>query len=454
MESDQMNRRQFMGVGAKVTALGVASRTTLLLPRPLQAGPAPVPPSDRVRFASIGTGVEGCTIMQAALQCPGTEVVAACDLYDGRLTAAKEYAKKDIFTTKDYRAILDRKDVDAVLVATPDHWHAKITEDACAAGKDVYCEKPMSHTAEQAFAMIDAMQNHKRIVQVGSQCRSSIVYAQAKQIFESGALGQVTMVEASLDRNDASGAWIYPIPPDASEQTIDWNQFLGDAPKRPFDPVRFFRWRCFRDYGEGLPGDLFVHMLTGIHYVAGITAPPRRATSMGGIFRWTENREAPDLIWTLFEYPGFCLSMRCNLNNEAPEILRFCGTKGTMEIKSDVLTFVPQNTEPQPEGYSILGWPQKLRIEYLQQWQQQNPATLPGQYRLIQSAETFEAPRNYDYQVDHMNNFMESVRTRRPSVEDAVYGKNTSIACHMANYSYFEKCLAVWSEGARRIQTA
>lgn len=454
MESDQMNRRKFMGVSAKVTALGVASRTNLLLPRPLQAGPNPVTPSDRVRFASIGTGVEGCTIMQAALQCPGTEIVAACDLYDGRLTAAKEYAKKDIFTTKDYRAILDRKDVDAVLVATPDHWHAKITEDACAAGKDVYCEKPMSHTVEQAFAMIEAMQNYKRIVQVGSQCRSSIVYAQAKEIFESGALGQVTMVEASLDRNDASGAWLYPIPPDASEQTIDWNQFLGDAPKRPFDPVRFFRWRCFRDYGEGLPGDLFVHMLTGIHYVAGITAPPRRATSMGGIFRWTENREAPDLIWTLFEYPGFCLSMRCSLNNESPEILRFCGTKGTMEIRNDVLTFVPQNTEPRPEGYSILGWPLKLRMEYLEQWQQQNPATLPGQHKLIQSAETFEAPPNYDYQVDHMNNFMESVRTRRPSVEDAVYGKNTSIACHMANHAYFEKGLAVWSEDARRIQAA
>jgi len=307
---------------------------------------------------------------------------------------------------------------------------------------------------EQAFAMIEAMQNHERIVQVGSQCRSSIVYAQAKEIFDSGGLGQVTMVEASLDRNDASGAWIYPIPPDASEQTIDWNQFLGEAPKRPFDPVRFFRWRCFRDYGEGLPGDLFVHMLTGIHYIAGISVPPRRATSMGGIFRWTENREAPDLIWTLYEYPGFCLSMRCNLNNEAPEILRFCGTKGTMEIKSDVLTFVPQDTELHPEGYSILGWPQKLRVEYLQQWQQQHPVTLPGRYKLIQSAETFEAPHNYDYQVDHMNNFMESVRTRRPSVEDAVYGKNTSIACHMANYSYFEKCLAVWNENAQRIQAA
>jgi predicted dehydrogenase len=452
MDSHQMNRREFMGAGGGVAALGAVAKITLLSPRPLQAAPRAVPPSDRIHFASIGTGVEGCTIMQAALNCPGTEIVAACDLYDGRLIAAKEYAKKEIFTTKDYRAILDRNDVDAVLVATPDHWHAKITQDACAAGKDVYCEKPMSHTVDQAFAMIDAMQKHNRIVQVGSQCRSSIVFAKAKEIFDSGALGQVTAVEACLDRNDASGAWVYPIPPDASEQTIDWNRFLGDAPKRPFDPIRFFRWRCFRDYGEGLPGDLYVHMLTGIHFIAGITAPPLRAASMGGLLRWTEDREAPDLIWTLFEYPSFRLAMRCNLNNESPYVVRYFGTNGTLEIKNDVLTFTPQNNEPQPEGYSIQGWPEKLRTEYLQEWRKDHPATLPGKYKLIQSAESFQAPPDYDYQVDHMNNFLESVRTRQPSVEDAVYGKNTAIACHMANSSYFNKTIAVWDEGARKIQ--
>ena len=454
MNSHQMNRREFMGASAGVAALGAASKTTLLSPRPLQAAPGVVPPSDRVRFASIGTGVEGCTIMQAALRCPGTEIVAACDLYDGRLTAAKEYAKKEIFTTKDYRAILDRHDVDAVLVATPDHWHARITQDACAAGKDVYCEKPMSHTVEQAFTMVEAMQKHNRIVQVGSQYRSSIVFAKAREIFESGALGQVTAVEACMDRNDASGAWVYPIPPDASEQTIDWNQFLGDAPKRPFDPIRFFRWRCFRDYGEGLPGDLYVHLLTGVHYIAGITAPPLRAASMGGIFRWTENREVPDLIWTLFEYPNFRLSLRCNLSNESPSVARCYGTKGTMEIKNDVLTFTPQDTEPRPESYSILGWPLKLRTEYLQQWRKDYPALLPGKYTLMESSESFVAPPSYDFQLDHMNNFMESVRTRQPSVEDAVYGKNTAIAAHMANYSYFNKCQAVWNEAARKIEAA
>ena len=453
MTHNQMNRREFMRTSAGAAALGSASQATLLSPGLLAATPRAVPPSDRVRFASIGTGVEGCTILRAALACPGTEIVAACDLYDGRLTAAKEYAKKEIVTTKDYRAILDRQDVDALLVATPDHWHAKITQDACAAGKDVYCEKPMSHTVEQGFAMVDAMQKHNRIVQVGSQCRSSIVYAKAKEIFESGALGQVTAIEACIDRNDASGAWVYPIPPDASETTIDWERFLGDTPKRPFDPIRFFRWRCFRDYGEGLPGDLYVHMLTGIHYVTGTNAPPLRAASVGGLFRWTENRDVPDMIWTLFEYPSFRLSLRCNLNNESPGMACWYGTKGTLEIKNDVLTFAPQNTEPQPEGYSILGWPEKLRKEYLEQWRKEHPVPLPGRSPLTQSAETFQAAPSYDYQVDHMNNFMESVRSRRPAVEDAVYGNNTSIACHMANASYFKKTMAVWDGAARNIRT-
>ena len=145
--------------------------------------------------------------------------------------------------------------------------------------------------------------------------------------------------------------------------------------------------------------------------------------------------------------------MRCNLNGEAPYAIRYFGTKGTIELKNDVLTVTPQDIEPQPEGYSILGWPEKLRNEYLDAWHREHPGTLPGKHTLIQSAETFQAPPDYSYQVDHMNNFMQSVRTRQPSVEDAVYGKNTSIACHMANHSYFDKTIAVWDEGARKIQS-
>jgi predicted dehydrogenase len=452
MKNHELNRRQFMQLGAGATALGVAGKVSALQPTRSSAAPPAVAPSDTVRFASIGTGVRGCEIMKTALSVPGTEIVASCDLYDGRLIAAQEVAQKQLPTTKDYRAILDRKDVDAVLVATPDHWHSRIVEDACDAGKDVYCEKPMTHKVEQGFTMIDAAQKHQRIVQVGSQRRSGIVWAKAREIYQGGYLGEVTAVEAWIDRNDASGAWVYPIPPDASEKTIDWNQFLGDAPRRSFDPVRFFRWRCFTDYGEGLPGDLYVHMLTGILTITGINEAPRRAFSTGGLFRWKEGRDAPDLIWTLYEYPDFRVGMRCNLNNESTDVTRIFGTKGTLEIKGGILTVSPQKTEPKPEDYSILGWPERLRNQYLEEWHQQHPEPAPGKYKVADQVQTFAPPDGYDDQIDHMHNFMQSVRTRRPSVEDPVFGNHTAIACHMANYSYFNKTAAVWDEGSKSIR--
>lgn len=451
MRNPRMNRRDFMRAGAGVAAIG-AAKMSFLTPTFLAAAPHPAAPSDRIRFASIGTGVRGCDIMRAALTCPNVEVVAVCDLYDGRLIAGQETAGKQLPTTKHYRAILERKDVDAVLVAVPDHWHRRLVEEACEAGKDVYCEKPMAHTVEDGFAMVEAMQKHNRIVQVGSQARSSVVYAKAHEIYTSGAMGQVTAIEASIDRNDASGAWVYPIPPDASPTTIDWERFLGNAPKRPFDAKRFFRWRCYKDYGEGLPGDLFVHLLTGMFTITGINQPPVRAASMGGLFRWTEDRDVADLAWTLFEYPDFRVSLRCNLNNESPGVTRVFGTKGTMEIKNDVLTFTPQDTRPKPEGYSILGWPKKLRDEYLQQWRAEHPLPEPGKFSVDTESQVFKAPGDYDYTWDHFKNFFESVRTRKPSVEDAVFGNHTAIACHMANYSLDHHAMATWDAGSKSIK--
>ena len=163
---------------------------------------------------------------------PGIQCVAVCDLYDSRHTAAQEAVKNpSVPATRDYRTILDRKDVDSVLIATMDHQHRHIFEDACAAGKDIYCEKPMSHTVEDGFAMMEAAQKNKRMVAVGSQRVSSVLYAKAKEIYDSGKLGEVFSINAYWDRNSPSGAWVYPIPPDASEKTIDWNTFLGNAPK-------------------------------------------------------------------------------------------------------------------------------------------------------------------------------------------------------------------------------
>src|SRR5215467_1960621 len=300
MHPHSWTRRDFIRVGTAAAATGAAGKFTLLEPKRLWASPKPVPPSDRVRFASIGTGVRGCELLQASTHVSAAECVAVCDLYDSRHTAAQEAVKNpNVPATRNYKEILDRKDVDAVFIAVADHQHRKVFVDACAAGKDVYCEKPMSHTVEDGLAMVDAAHKHNRMIAVGSQRVSSVLYAKAKEIYDSGKLGDVFAINAYWDRNSPSGAWVYPIPPNASEQTIDWTSFLGNAPKKAFDPVRFFRWRCFTDYGEGLGGDLFVHLLSGIHFITSTNTPASRAISSGGLFHFKDGREFPDLIETM-----------------------------------------------------------------------------------------------------------------------------------------------------------
>ncbi|MGA8409842.1 MAG: Gfo/Idh/MocA family oxidoreductase, partial [Candidatus Acidiferrales bacterium] len=427
----RLTRRDFIRIGAGSVAAGAAAKVTLLNPTPAWGAGRAVAASDRVRFASIGTGTRGCELLQASLDVPGIECVAACDLYDSRHEAARESVQKQVPVTRNYREILDRKDVDAVIVAVPDHQHRRVVLDACAAGKDVYCEKPMSHNVEDGFAMVEAVRKNNRILQVGSQRVSSIVYAKARELYAAGALGEVFYIEGSSDRNSASGAWVYPIPPDANEQTIDWNEFLVDAPKRPFDAARFFRWRCFADYGEGLPGDLFVHLMSGIFFISGMNEVPQRAQSSGGLFRWKDGRDFPDLIQTLYDFPKVRVALRCNLNNAGGEPIKFCGTKGTMEINGQTLTFVPQDDSPKPETYSTKGWPARLRNQYLEQWAADHPLPPPRDYQAIE-AETFTAPAGYSDVSAHQANFFDAVRTRKPVVENEEFGNHAAIGCHLA----------------------
>ena len=450
MNRPSWTRRQFIRVGTGAAAVGATGKFTLLQPKRLWASPGPVAPSDTVRFASIGTGVRGCELLGASLRVPGAECVAVCDLYDSRHTAAQEAVKNpSVPATRNYREILDRKDVDAVIIAVPDHSHRRVFEDACAAGKDVYCEKPMSHTVEDGFAMVDAAQKANRMVQIGSQRVSSVIYAQAKELLDSGKLGDLYSIEAYWDRNSPSGAWVYPIPPDASEQTIDWNAFLGSAPKRPFSAERFFRWRCFSDYGEGLAGDLFVHLISGIHFITGTNTVAKRAQSTGGLFHFKDGRDFPDLIETLYDYPNFRAYLRCNLNNDQGEFIAFYGTQGTAIIKGSTLTFTPQDTRPQPESYSIYGWPAKLRDEYLAKFAQEHPLS---KVDINEARETFGPPPGYSDLVDHEANFFHAVRTRKKVVENEEFGNRAAIGCHLANYSYFKETPAVWDEGARKIK--
>ncbi len=447
----RLTRRDFIRIGAGSVALGAAAKTALLNPAPVWGAGRAVAPSDRVRFASIGTGTRGCELLQASLDVSGIECVAVCDLYDSRHEAARESVQKQVPVTRNYREILDRKDVDAVIVAVPDHQHRRVVVDACAAGKDVYCEKPMSHNVADGFAMVEAVRKNNRVLQVGSQRVSSIVYAKARELYAAGALGDVFYIEGSSDRNSASGAWVYPIPPDANEQTIDWDEFLVNAPKRPFDAARFFRWRCFSDYGEGLPGDLFVHLMSGIFFITGMNEVPKRAQSSGGLFRWKDGRDFPDLIETLYDFPNVRVALRCNLNNAGGEPIKFCGTKGTMEINGQTLTFVPQDDSPKPETYSTRGWPARLRNQYLAQWAADHPLPPPRDYQAIE-AETFTAPAGYSDVSAHQANFFDAVRTRKPVVENEEFGNHAAIGCHLANYAYFKKTIATWDPAAKTIR--
>jgi predicted dehydrogenase len=309
----------------------------------------------------------------------------------------------------------------------------------------------MSHTVEDGFAMVEAAHKNNRMVCIGSQRVSSVLYAKAKEIYDSGKLGEVFSINAYWDRNSPSGAWVYPIPPDASESTIDWNAFLGGAPKVGYDPKRFFRWRCYKDYGEGLGGDLFVHLISGIQFITGITEPAQRAQSSGGLFHFKDGREFPDLIETLYDYPNFRVTLRCNLNNDGGEFIGFYGTKGTMIIKDSTLSYKPQDTRPQPEGYSVGGWPKKLRDEYLQQWHADHPETPALKSAVDDEGESYANPPGYSDTVDHQANFYNAVRTRKPVAENEVFGNHAAIGCHLANFSYFNNDVAVWDASQKKI---
>jgi predicted dehydrogenase len=421
----------------------------MLDPGRLAAAPRPVPPSDTVHLGIIGVGMQGSGLLRTSIRIPGVECVAACDLYDGRQELAKEIVEKQIPTTRRYQEVLANKDVDCLIVAVPDHWHKQIVVDACNAGKDVYCEKPMTHHVDEGFEMVAAEQKNNRIVQIGSQRRSSIVYLKAKELLEQGAIGELCLVEAGMGRNDPCGAWEYTIPPDLSPQTVDWDTWLGSAPKRVFDPMRWTRWRCFRDYGEGIPGDLFVHLLTGIHTIAGIPAPPERALSSGGLFRWNDGRDVPDVMTTLYEYGKFRAVLRVTLNTQTPEYTRFLGTGGMMEIHDEAVTVYAQ--DGMNHGPCTPGWPRKMRAEYGDKWHAEHDPK-PGTQSILAS-KSFYAPPDYNEDREHLGNFFDSVRTRKPSVEDATFGNNAAIACHMANYSYFNKTAAVWDAAARKIKS-
>jgi predicted dehydrogenase len=450
MKFNRFSRREFLAMGAGAAGASLVTKTILLDPEPAWAFQAPVSPSDRVRFGMIGVGMQGSGLLASSIELPGVECVAAADLYDGRHTLAKEIVRPDLPTTRRYQELLANKDIDCIVAAVPDHWHKQVVVDAVSAGKDIYCEKPMSHTAAEGVEMVAAAKRTGRIVQIGSQRVSSVICAKAKELVNKGALGDLMLVEGSLGRNDPTGAWEYPPPPDLSPQTLDWDTWQGTVPKRPFDPKLFARWRCWKEYGTGVAGDLLVHLISGMQFVLGTNEPPKRAMAMGGILRWKDGRNMPDVHASLFEYGQVPMYMRLNLGTETPEIYRFQGSKGILELTEFTLTYIPQAGVDTSPSYYAYSFPKALREEYFKKWHQEHDA-VPGKETAFEGV-TYRSI-SWDDVKPHLWNFFQAVRTRKPVVEDAVFGHNAALACHMANESYFRKSAVSWDAGSNTIKS-
>ena len=434
-----MNRRDFMKTTVLAGAATAAAR---------RAAARPVPPNSRIRVGFIGTGARAQQLMGDVAAHPGAEITALCDAYGGRLARALARTGGRARTFPDYQALLASADVDAVVIATPDHWHRVMSVDAMRAGKDVYLEKPMSHDVEDGLAIVAAVKETGRILQVGSQGVSSPLTAKAREIVKAGRLGQITMFRAAFNRNSRSGAWLYPIPPDADPRTVNWDQFLGPAPKRPFDLERFFRWRCYRDYSGGIATDLFVHLVSELHHVMDATAPTT-VVATGEAYRFARTHEVPDTVNALLMYPeGFTANLLCTFNNAegADGAMELLGTEGSLIMRGNELVFRPERAR-EDNRWVVRSWPEALEQAYYD-----DPKVQQIESPWLQDAGVAGGAESWvlegrDDTYTHIAAFFEAVRSRTQPVEDARFGHRAAACAHMVNRSIREKRVVEW-EGA------
>lgn len=454
------SRREFIKVA---TSSAVAATTVTGISQPV-AGATETErisfsPNDQLQIATVGVGIRGFIITREAVDIPGVKLVAAADCYDARLARVKEVFGDEVFTSRDYREILERSDVDAVLIATSDHWHAQIAVDAMKAGKDVYCEKPMTQTIEGGRRVIQAQKETGRVLQVGSGAGSSTVNDLAGNLFRQGVIGELTKVEMWRSRNSAIGAWQYSIPPNASPKTIDWERFLGDAPSRTFDADRFFRWRKYWDYGTGIPGDLFVHQFTKLHDILQ-TEGPDQIVATGGLRYWKEKREVPDEMTGLYLYPeteqhpDFTLSLTLNFTDgHTGRGFRMIGRQGMMTVSGGQVV-VTRSVSAGPtlqslvDGYnSVRTFSEEVQQEFIEAYRATHSESSRATY--AESGETvYEAAGSSD---SHMKNFVDAIREDEPVVEDAAFGLRAAAPALLSNKSYLENRFYGWDPHAMKV---
>ncbi len=429
-KDQQINRRAFIRGGAALAGgLGamIATGNSSLI--------GAVPPSDKLTVGIIGVGARAQQLMDSMLTIPALEIVNVCDAYTGRVKRAISRTKGRAKAVKDYRQILRDKSVDAVVIATPDHWHKRMAIEAVEAGKDVYIEKPLTYKVEEGLEIIRAVKANDRVFQVGSQGIASDIQQKAREVIGSGKLGQITMIRAYFNRNTAGGAWIYPIPPDANRKTVDWEKFLGSAPQRAFDLPRFFRWRCYQDYSGGIATDLFVHLCTTIHYLMDVPAP-EQVMGMGGLYRWRTSRDVPDSINASLKYrEGFMVNMSGTFNNTMSSGSGFqvLGTEGSLEIGGK-LTFHPESPV-ENDRWVVRSWEKKLEDAYYADPKLIEYETKARAARAAARPEVIMAGGGGNATTAHLKNWVGCIKNRNTPLENAEVGHRACSVAHMVNQS-------------------
>jgi predicted dehydrogenase len=371
--------------------------------------------NDTLNVACLGTGGRCRSLMQSLVKVPGVRIAAVCDVFDVHLDAGKKLADPHAIASKHYRELLDRKDIDAVLIGTPDHWHVPMSVDACKAGKDVYVEKPLTHDLREGAAVVDAQNQNRKILQVGMQQRSMPHIQKAKELVHNGRIGEVFKVHLSWNRGGTARFARHPMGIDPGQ--VLWKDFLGNAPDQPFDEFRFRNWRWFWDFGGGLLTDLMVHWIDVAHWVLDLDRP-LKATTLGNHFASKDAWQTPDSIQCLLEYPrNLQAHFEGNFSNATyGSMITFMGTDGTLYIDRGRYEITPEHGKGKHEEW-ILGSDRKKGQDF------------------------YDKP---DGELLHLTNWVDCVRTRNKPNAPAETGVTAAAAAHLGNLAYRSGQVASW----------
>jgi len=370
--------------------------------------------NDTINVGCIGTGGRCRHLMKSLVNIPGVRIAAVCDIYDVHLDLGRKLADPRALATRSYKELLDRKDIDAVLIGTPDHWHVPMTVDACAAGKDVYVEKPLTHNLSEGKAVIEAQNQHRRVVQVGTQQRSMPQFQKANEIIRAGKIGKVHKVHLTWNRNTDR---VKKTPRGIDPRQVDWKAFLGNAPDQPFDEYKLISsWRWFWDFGGGILTDLMVHYIDVVHWFFDLDHP-LQATTIGSHYTSKGVWETPDTIQTLLVYPNdmqvYFEGTFCNARNGA--MLEFMGTDATLYLDRGRYEIHPERNKGKYEEM-VLGSGRR------------------GQ-------DFYDKP---DGELLHLSNWIECIRSRRKPNAPAEAGVGAAAAAHLGNHAYRTGQVAQW----------